>query len=267
MTRRQKEFFETAARRYRVEAVLVPGASRFRNMVVDKAMKKNLTPIMAKFERRTILEVGCGVGRWTQLLSIKNSVVGVDISRTMVTMAKEKCRGKICSFVIADATHLPFREKVFNLVLTVTVLQHLLEKKDQLKALSDMTRCSESEVFIVEEMWSSEEMLLEKGYCPIRILPLKTYLAELVHLRFGKIIFWGITPALVTILLIRFLSTRSAAAGDSLNIKIKSSNLLSEILHFLLGISLLSAVLFPAKKWNPMFSLHTVISAGRKNDL
>jgi SAM-dependent methyltransferase len=266
LTRRQKEFFEYAARQYRAEAVLVPGASRFRNTIIDKAMKRNLTPILEKFERRNILEVGCGVGRWTKLLSVKNSVVGVDISRTMITIAKESCRGKTCSFVVADVSNLPFQEKVFNLVLAVTVMQHLLERKEHLRALSDMARCSRSDVFIAEEMWSSKEMLLEKGYCPIRILPLKTYLAELMHLRFSRITFWGITPALITILLIRFLSSSSTATGGSLNIRFKSSRLISGILHFLLGVGMLSAVLAPVRKWNPLFSLHTVVLAGKRHD-
>jgi ubiquinone/menaquinone biosynthesis C-methylase UbiE len=261
----QKEFFDNAARQYGLDAVNVPGASHFRNMVTDKALKKTLTPVLKQFRGLTILEVGCGVGRWTKIVAEKNSVIGVDQSRFMIAMAKYACRGRHCSFVVADASFLPFKENTFDLVFSICVLQHLLDEHQLVGALSGMARCGKSKALIVEEMWSAQEILLKKVYCPTRIVPLKSYIRIFLAVGLRPRRCWGITPARFLVRLTSFLSSKPKIVEGNLMTKFKSSQLLSEAIHFVMGVGMLSSILAPVGNYNPCFSQHTILIAEKIN--
>ena len=261
----QKEYFDDAARRYRSNAVLVPGASQFRNLILDKAMKKGLTPVLKGFQRLQVLEVGCGIGRWMNIVAEENSVIGVDISRFMLKLARSTCRGRRCSFVVADVSFLPFKENTFNTVVSITVLQHLLDDKQLVRALSEIARCSKSRALIVEEMWSAQETLLRETYCPIRILPLKSYVRRLCAVGLRPMLFRGITPAIIVIQLAFFLASKPKLVEGNLINRLKSSRLLSEATHFIMGIGTLPSVFAPVGNYSPYFSLHTVLIAEKIN--
>ena len=262
----QKEYFDDAARRYRSNAILVPGASRFRNIVLGKAMTKGLSPILKGFQGLNILEVGCGVGRWVEVVTEKNSVVGVDISRVMIGLAKNACRGKRSSFVVADVSFLPFRENAFDVVISITVLQHLLYERQLLRAISEIARCSKSQALVAEEMWSNKEILLQETYCPIRILPLKAYIRRLFAAGLHPVLFQGITPAILVVQLTSFLASKPKLVESYLTIRFKSSRLISEITHFIMGVGTLSSFFPPVGDCNPCFSLHTLLIAKKEKE-
>ncbi len=263
MTITQKEYFDNAARKSSSNAVLVPGASRFRNLVIDRAMRKALTPVFKNFRRLSILEVGCGVGRWTEKMADENAVIGVDLSPFMLKMAKEKCEGKGCSFVVADVTFLPFKKNVFDLVVSITVLQHILDGRRHFQALTEIARCARSQAMIVEEMWSVSETLLKNVYCPIRVVPVNSYVKNLWINHLSTREFSGITPAIFTVILTRFLARKPGVTGGTLSAGVKSSRLLSEVVHLVMGAGLLTAVLAPHGKYNPRSSLHTILIADK----
>jgi len=56
--RKVKDFFETMAKRFGVQAILIPGGSQFRNMMLQKIMKKTLAPILKSLTNKSILEIG-----------------------------------------------------------------------------------------------------------------------------------------------------------------------------------------------------------------
>jgi ubiquinone/menaquinone biosynthesis C-methylase UbiE len=257
----QKEYFDNAALRYSSNAVLVPSASNFRNIVLDKAMRKALTPVLTRFQGLIILEVGCGIGRWMKIMAERNSVIGVDVSRFMVKLARSVCRGECCSFVVADVSFLPFRESAFDLIVSITVLQHLTVEKQLVGALSEIERCGKSRTLIVEEMWSAREILLQRIYCPIRILPLKSYIRELCAVGLRPLLFWGITPAILAVKLTFLLASRSKLIESNFIDRVKSSKMLSKVTHFVMAMVTLSSVLAPVGDYNPCFSLHTVLIA------
>jgi len=79
-----------------------------------------------------ILDAGCGVGRYTIPLAMREyEVMGVDISRFAITEldnARLRRNMKI-GLAAADVCHLPFRDSTFDAVAAFGVLQHLLEEE------------------------------------------------------------------------------------------------------------------------------------------
>lgn len=80
-----------------------------------------------------ILDYGCGWGRFSQLLAAipGKSVVGVDISPTMLRMARESRQhmqdftGDLTFQLIEGGKPLPFPDNAFDALFTCTVLQHV----------------------------------------------------------------------------------------------------------------------------------------------
>lgn len=78
-----------------------------------------------------VLDVGCGVGRWSSMLAQRGArVTGMDLSPTMIDEAKRRAEargvGERCRFLVQDLARLDAGEQ-FDLVLGVTVLQHILD--------------------------------------------------------------------------------------------------------------------------------------------
>jgi SAM-dependent methyltransferase len=77
-----------------------------------------------------ILDAGCGKGSKEYL----DFSVGIDISKKNVRLAKKKKSG--ADFVVADIEHLPFRNRIFNCVVSIDVLEHLYNKNASIAELS-----------------------------------------------------------------------------------------------------------------------------------
>jgi SAM-dependent methyltransferase len=78
-----------------------------------------------------VLDVGCGVGRWSRLLAANGAnVTGVDLSPTMIAQAQRRAADEgvadRCQFRVQDLSKLDVGEQ-FDFVLGVTVLQHILD--------------------------------------------------------------------------------------------------------------------------------------------
>lgn len=87
-----------------------------------------------------VLDVGCGVALLLKYLrgkGFEGLYIGIDILEDRLRHAL-RLRDGFAEFIQADAEHLPFREKGFDLTTAFTVI-HLL---DQQKALEEMLRVS-----------------------------------------------------------------------------------------------------------------------------
>jgi 2-polyprenyl-3-methyl-5-hydroxy-6-metoxy-1,4-benzoquinol methylase len=139
---RPNVYWEDRARRFAAEgdglaAVCAYGMPAFYNRVIHLTQRLALAPWLRVAPGTRVLDVGCGVGRWSRLLAARGAqVTGVDLSPTMIAQAKRRAAAAglsaRCQFLVQDSSALEVGEQ-FELVLGVTVLQHILDP-DALRA-------------------------------------------------------------------------------------------------------------------------------------
>jgi len=73
---------------------------------------------------RLVLDYGCGGGWLSKLICRWGfEVVGIDLSKRLIKVAKFVCREG--DFVVCDAMRLPFRDDAFNFIIGISILHHL----------------------------------------------------------------------------------------------------------------------------------------------
>lgn len=85
-----------------------------------------------------ILDVGCGIGKFTYLVSGQNTI-GIDLHLEALKTANKFCNGS--NFVVASALALPFRDRIFDLVLMWEIIEHL-PSRTETEVLSEIYRIS-----------------------------------------------------------------------------------------------------------------------------
>lgn len=141
-------YWEDRAQRFAGEgrglaAVCSYGMPEFYNRAIHLEQRLALEPWLKVSAGTRVLDVGCGVGRWSRLLAARGALVtGVDLSPTMIAQAQQRAAAEglsgRCHFRVQDLSHLDVGER-FDLVLGVTVLQHILDAHALRAALMAMT--------------------------------------------------------------------------------------------------------------------------------
>jgi 2-polyprenyl-3-methyl-5-hydroxy-6-metoxy-1,4-benzoquinol methylase len=136
LLRSPRSYWEDRARRYArdgdgLAAVCSFGMPAFHNRAIDLCQRLALQPWIVPPRGARVLDVGCGVGRWTHRLAAAGAAVtGVDISRTMLGEARRRLNaaglGARCRFLCEDLCELDLGEQ-FDLIVGVTVLQHIVD--------------------------------------------------------------------------------------------------------------------------------------------
>lgn len=109
--------------------------------VTKKFMEKYYNP------SKLVLDSGCGNGR----NCLGDNIIGMDYSRSLLIHAKSK--NKSCDFMRGDIQNHPFLDNTFDLILSIAVIHHLLDRK---KGFDDLYRISKKGCVILVYVWSSD---------------------------------------------------------------------------------------------------------------
>jgi 2-polyprenyl-3-methyl-5-hydroxy-6-metoxy-1,4-benzoquinol methylase len=168
-------------------AVCSYGMPEFYNRTIQLSQRLALAPWLAITPGTRVLDVGCGVGRWSRLLAARGGeVAGVDLSPTMVKVASRRAAAaglsERCRFMVQDLAELELGAH-FDLILGVTVLQHILEPLRLRRAVQRMaahlaphgrmllleaapcqaTRRCDSQIFTARQRRNYVELFLDCG--------------------------------------------------------------------------------------------------------
>jgi len=115
-----------------------------------------------------VLDYGCGIGRIAKPLSnYVNKIYGVDISKEMLTFAKDFC--KDCNnihFKHTEGTTIPLENSTIDFAYSILTLQHV-EREDAFLILQEMNRVlkNHAKLYITlqnilsEEIWNTFQKL------------------------------------------------------------------------------------------------------------
>jgi ubiquinone/menaquinone biosynthesis C-methylase UbiE len=139
---------------------------------------------------RRVLDVGCGTGLlFNKVAAQAQTVVGVDISSKLLHQAKERARAfSNVHLVQADADHLPFTSRYFNVVFAFTMLQNMPNPSETLNEIKRNAQQAASIVVTgLKKVFSLEafqKLLQDDGLQVVHIEtaePLKCYVAVTVR--------------------------------------------------------------------------------------
>jgi 2-polyprenyl-3-methyl-5-hydroxy-6-metoxy-1,4-benzoquinol methylase len=140
-------YWEQRARRFAAQgdglaAVCAYGMPSFYNWQIHCSQYLALRPWLQPHPGTRVLDIGCGVGRWSRLLAARGAhVTGIDLSPTMITIARQRTESvglsERCRYMVQDLAQLDAGGP-YDLILGVTVLQHILDPARLRRALSRM---------------------------------------------------------------------------------------------------------------------------------
>ena len=155
-----EEYYRRRAKRYEEEFYQGSNNVRQRELeIIAEVSKKTL-------ENRRVLDVACGTGYWTQIVSeTARSIVGTDIAQEMLEIAKTKKYNCPVSFCKGDAYCLSFQNDFFNGGLTNFWFSHIPKSRIRL-FLKDFHRLLQrkSTIFMADNVaGKGEELIAKKG--------------------------------------------------------------------------------------------------------
>jgi SAM-dependent methyltransferase len=106
---------------------------------------------------RRVLELGCGPGGNLLELARRGpaSLVGIDISASMLDLARQTLQGRAVELRKTDGHHLPLEDRSIDLAYTVTVLQHNVDPAALTRVTSELCRVTAERIVIMEDTGTS----------------------------------------------------------------------------------------------------------------
>lgn len=144
--------------------------------------RKRLVELFKKISvtNKNILEFGCGPGGNLLYFSLAGAnASGVDISENMLQIARQRLKGHSVNLQKINNHLLPFNDNAFDIVFTVTVLQHNTNELELRKILHEIGRVCNKDLYLFERIEKRikghesntgrpvsyyEQILLQEGY-------------------------------------------------------------------------------------------------------
>ncbi|HEX8151697.1 MAG TPA: class I SAM-dependent methyltransferase [Thermoanaerobaculia bacterium] len=125
-----------------LRAVCSYGMPSFYNGYIHLTQQLALGPHLRVAPGTEVLDLGCGIGRWSRQLARRGArVIGVDLAPSMIDEAKRRTAREALDvdYRVGDLRTLDVG-RVFDLVLAVTVLQHILDDAAFARAAANVAK-------------------------------------------------------------------------------------------------------------------------------
>jgi ubiquinone/menaquinone biosynthesis C-methylase UbiE len=141
---RPRRYWESHADEYVAERLATTGAER--------AEIAALVNAIAVFTPARVLEVGCAYGRLARIVAesdARPAVVGADLSAQMLDHARTYLAPLAVPLVQADASHLPFADRAFDVVYTYGLMMHVAPQEIA-QVVAELTRVASRGIACLE---------------------------------------------------------------------------------------------------------------------
>jgi len=150
------------------------------SLLIEKIHK-----ILNNVHGKRIIDVGCGDGRTVlYLMERENSVVGVDISYTRLSRAKQKVRKNSNNILLiqAYAETLPIKGETFDGAICTEVLEHVIDDNALLRGISYALRPNAWMLISIPTVSLRRYFEMWYGKKPIYFCPIE-HIREFTHYR------------------------------------------------------------------------------------
>jgi SAM-dependent methyltransferase len=108
-------------------------------------------------EKDRILDLGCGNGRWYQLIQkYEVDYIGVDSSEELIEIARENYPQ--AKFEIEEALYSPFSENFFDKIYSIAVLHNVPSEELRLDFLEEAKRILKPGGFLILTVWKTNRL-------------------------------------------------------------------------------------------------------------
>ena len=161
-----EKFWDSASAFYREKQWEKSNIALFDYSLTKNFLLKYLRP--KKTEK--ILEIGCGPGKWTNIVSGRcNEITAVDISRNMINEAKSYCEADNISFIHGDIMKINIAGK-FDKIYAVRSLEYIKDKEDFIRKMRKLLK-DKGKIFIITKtnpcLWDMKKNV--KGFSQQKI--------------------------------------------------------------------------------------------------
>ena len=111
-----------------------------KNYYIDLLQKMALEEVLELKGNEVVLDFGCGSGRFSYWIAPRvGKVIGLEGTTEMIQLAEKNRKANNVDFVLYDGIHFPVLSYLFDIILSVWVLQYM--EGDPLKrTLSELTK-------------------------------------------------------------------------------------------------------------------------------
>ena len=137
-----RRFEQFGSSRGSFKAICSYGMPYVYNKYIDVIQRKSICRALDSLNIRgkRVLDIGCGNGRWCRILSDRGAkVTGIDISGEAIEQARILAGDRDIHFVHSDVSELDFAPGSFDLITSVTVLQHVIDMKTFSRSIGKIT--------------------------------------------------------------------------------------------------------------------------------
>ncbi|MBI2543607.1 MAG: class I SAM-dependent methyltransferase [Candidatus Aenigmarchaeota archaeon] len=163
-----EEFWDKSSKEYRFNQWEKSAIARF-----DYTLTRNILLRFLKLNKNdTVLEIGCGPGKWTKLISEKcGKMVAVDISEEMINEAKRYCKNKNVRFIHGDIAELNSNKK-FDKIVAIRSIEYIPDKDKMFEKIMSLLKDNGKIVIITKSkpcLWGVTKK--EKNFWQDKISP------------------------------------------------------------------------------------------------
>lgn len=112
------------------------------NFLYNERLRRILNMIYVEAKKnssaRIVLDIGCGGGYFSRVLSLQFTTIGLDIDKGFKVQVQGKF--KKLNFILADMSFSPFRSHSVDIVVCASVLEHSQNLEGLVKKIKDMLK-------------------------------------------------------------------------------------------------------------------------------